>query len=533
MLRMTSPNLLSAALLMVFGGQVFSHGLIQDPPARNWYCGAVTKPHDVDNGSAKYPQCGDAFKVDKTGSYNFMSVLTHARGRSEVKPLPQHVCGFGSETWKGGATPWDQPIDWPTSKIAAGNRNFIWNVSWGPHFSDTEEFRYWITKPGFQFQQGKALTWDDFETQPFCVQKYDDTQPNANPNVVPDKAQATFQTQCTVPARQGRHVIYGEWGRNQWTFERFHGCMDVVFAGGTGDAVKSQIDTRPVITEFVGAGSLVLDGNRSQGSNLKYQWSVTAQHPGLYTLENATQAVANLKLKSPAASDTVRIGLMVSNGNASDNSSFAFTHKPGVASQWTDLGQLTQQAQMLKVGDTVQVRAVQKNGTDLYLPATPLKITVANTTANRWPVSLAQAINSGAGGLRIGVLSSGDQINPVQDGVANRIYAANTANIASAFLLVKSNGGGSVTASYQINSDWGAGYCAQVKVVNSTAEDVTWKSHISVNGNIREFWNVVWSQDGDMVTISGPDWQRVLKAGAVFEAAGFCANRAVPVGKVD
>ena len=34
-----------------------------------------------------------------------------------VEPLPEHVCGFGSETWQGGATPWDAAIDWPTSSI--------------------------------------------------------------------------------------------------------------------------------------------------------------------------------------------------------------------------------------------------------------------------------------------------------------------------------------------------------------------------------------------------------------------------------
>ncbi|MEM1179800.1 MAG: lytic polysaccharide monooxygenase auxiliary activity family 9 protein, partial [Acidobacteriota bacterium] len=219
------------ALLFLLAHPVLGHGLMEDPPSRNWLCGAITKPDQVANGTAAYPICGDAFAVDFNGGYSFMSVLTHDVGRSGVTPLPEHVCGFGSETWNGGATPWDTPIDWPTNAMSAGRNEITWNISWGPHFDDTEEFRYWITKSDFQFQVGVPLTWQDFEDQPFCVLNYVDTDPTGNPDVVPDKAGTRFHTFCDVPARSGRHVIYGEWGRNFFTFERFHGCIDAVFDG--------------------------------------------------------------------------------------------------------------------------------------------------------------------------------------------------------------------------------------------------------------------------------------------------------------
>ncbi|ADO70665.1 uncharacterized protein STAUR_2873 [Stigmatella aurantiaca DW4/3-1] len=105
-----------------------------------------------------------------------------------VTPLPQHVCGFGSETWRGGATPWDQPIHWPASNLSPGLQTITWNITWGPHFDDTKEFRYWITKPGFVYQVGKPLAWDDFEEAAFCVLAYDDSNPNGNPDISPDKA---------------------------------------------------------------------------------------------------------------------------------------------------------------------------------------------------------------------------------------------------------------------------------------------------------------------------------------------------------
>jgi len=58
-------------------------------------------------------------------------------GREGVSALPQYVCGFGAETWNGINTPWDHPMDWPTTTIEAGINEFLWDISWGNHFTDT------------------------------------------------------------------------------------------------------------------------------------------------------------------------------------------------------------------------------------------------------------------------------------------------------------------------------------------------------------------------------------------------------------
>ncbi|HZJ65308.1 MAG TPA: lytic polysaccharide monooxygenase auxiliary activity family 9 protein, partial [Kofleriaceae bacterium] len=248
---------------------VLAHGLIQSPPSRNWFCGAVTKPDEVTNGVAQFPVCGGAFAFNQIAGYNFMSVLTHTQGRSVVGPR-SNVCGFNSETWNGGPTVWDQPIDWPTTNMSSGMQTFTWNISWGPHFSDTQEFRYWITKPSFQFQVGRALSFDDFEDQPFCVLSYSDANPTGNPDVIPDKTGALFQTRCNVPQRSGRQVIYAEWGRNQFTFERFHGCVDAMFQ--SGPIVDARIARTPNAAEFVGSGTIALDASGSLGTGLTYRW---------------------------------------------------------------------------------------------------------------------------------------------------------------------------------------------------------------------------------------------------------------------
>ncbi len=95
----------------------------------------------------EYPVCTEAFSdEDEALNYEFMSVLSHSQGRSVESPLPKNVCGFDSEMFGYGRTPWDKPLDWPTNEMSAGRNKITWNITWGNHFSDTEEFRYWITK---------------------------------------------------------------------------------------------------------------------------------------------------------------------------------------------------------------------------------------------------------------------------------------------------------------------------------------------------------------------------------------------------
>jgi len=327
----------------LFVGTASGHGLVENPPARNWYCGAITKPDEVANGAAQYPECGDAFANDFNGGYQFMSVLTHDVGRAGVKPLPDNVCGFDSETFNGGETPWDQAADWPTSPMTAGQQDFTWNIQWGPHFDDTEEFRFWITKPGFNYKRNRKLKWSDFESTEFCVQKYDDSRPKGNPAIDALKSSSQFIVSCNVPQRQGRHIIYAEWGRNQYTYERFHGCIDVEFRGGTRPPKPTKVEAKFDIdvTSFTGAGTLVLDGSSSAGKGLSYRWSVSAADRSIYSIDDANAAVTTLYLSAPDAAQNLTVTLTVSGANRSKSVSNTLLHEPELISAWIDLGLLT------------------------------------------------------------------------------------------------------------------------------------------------------------------------------------------------
>ncbi|MDO8343061.1 MAG: lytic polysaccharide monooxygenase [Cellvibrio sp.] len=257
-------NVLGAALLAL-SAMSFGHGFVDSPGARNYFCGKITKPDEVANGTARYPVCGDAFAGDFNGGYSYMSVLNHHQGRKVLGPSTRNVCGFDSETWQGGKTPWDNAINWPVNNINSGSRVFSWDISNGPHFDDTSDFRYWITKPGFVYQVGRELTWADFEDQPFCDLPYNDDNPGAYPNVRAEKATAHIHTTCTVPSRTGRHVIYAEWGREPPTYERFHGCIDVQIGGGTSSAPPTSSSRASVAPSSSSRSSIVL-GSSSRSS---------------------------------------------------------------------------------------------------------------------------------------------------------------------------------------------------------------------------------------------------------------------------
>ncbi|KAJ3127646.1 hypothetical protein HK098_005991 [Nowakowskiella sp. JEL0407] len=228
--------------------QVYGHGLITKPKARQYFCGIDAKP---DSYSA-YPQCADAFfapGLDRNAAYNYMSMATHNQGYL-VEGKKKWVCSYESDFFKN-KTWTDVAINWPTNAATAGSQWFTWSIQWGPHFDDTSDFAMWITKSDFVWDPTKELSFDDFETTPFCLEKYDDKKPTANPNVVADKTnKISFDVKCTVPARSGHHVIKGEWGRTPPTYERFHSCVDMDFGGAvvTSPKVSPSPSPSPIVS---------------------------------------------------------------------------------------------------------------------------------------------------------------------------------------------------------------------------------------------------------------------------------------------
>ncbi|MBA3662082.1 MAG: lytic polysaccharide monooxygenase [Gammaproteobacteria bacterium] len=435
----------SCLSLLLTSVTTFAHGVIESPASREQFCGVESKPDEIYKDKMTHEKCRPIMtKEDGTmdnSVYNFMAVLTHTIGHSTktIEQLPKYVCGFASEMWSGGKTPWDRANDWPTTLIAGGQQKFTWNISWGNHFGDTEEFVYWITKPNFQFDPKKELTWNDFEATPFCNLKYNDQTPNANPNVVPDKANNRFITTCTVPTRKNRSVIYAEWGRNKNTYERFHSCIDVLFSPDTNPPVNVKAVISPLPAQVTGPTELQLDASTSVGTNLSYNWTIDAENLAPYQLLNGQGAKARLQIANINAQQQVTVNLTVQEGQTSNRVSTQFVHLPAaVNATWKTVGRATLDS-TLKAGDKIQLRLIDNTGKDYFFPSTPMVLTDVTAAADAWAYALAQVVNPGNQFLaKIGVLSSDNKtINPIKSATENMIYVPMTSTVVNGYIQVE------------------------------------------------------------------------------------------------
>jgi endoglucanase len=84
--------------------------------------------------------------------------------------------------------------------------------------------------------------------------------------------------------------------------------------------------------------------------------------------------------------------------------------------------------------------------------------------------------------------------------------------------------GGSVTASLNLRSDWGSGYCADVVVSNPTTQPVQWQVSLTIDGRIDNLWNAAYTQTGNNLVAWGLDWNRLAPANSKIQF-GFCAKR--------
>lgn len=86
-------------------------------------------------------------------------------------------------------------------------------------------------------------------------------------------------------------------------------------------------------------------------------------------------------------------------------------------------------------------------------------------------------------------------------------------------------GPGALPSTINVFNDWGSGYCAEVKVTNNTAQPVDWTTVFTVNDQITQSWEMIYSKTGNQVTAQGVTWNNVLQPFSQSHSIGFCANR--------
>ena len=73
-----------------------------------------------------------------------------------------------------------------------------------------------------------------------------------------------------------------------------------------------------------------------------------------------------------------------------------------------------------------------------------------------------------------------------------------------------------------IHNDWGAGYCAEVRITTSSSEPVDWKVSFPYQGTLSQLWNAIYTASGGRITAEGLSWNDTVRAGQPI-VFGFCA----------
>jgi hypothetical protein len=95
--------------------------------------------------------------------------------------------------------------------------------------------------------------------------------------------------------------------------------------------------------------------------------------------------------------------------------------------------------------------------------------------------------------------------------------------------IIKCTGrSGPLNASFLVTTDWGTGYCVELRITNPGSTPTTdWSAAFSTNGTtIYDAWNVNRTASTGSVTMTpSQPFARVIAAGGTSNSLGFCANR--------
>ncbi len=190
---------------------------------------------------------------------------------------------------------------------------------------------------------------------------------------------------------------------------------------------------------------------------------------------------------------------------------------------WRSLGQVRAQED-LSVGDTVTLRLFDAQSSDAETHT--IELQNGQTMADQWPFYLAQHVNVSSSLVKIGVLDSNGNVNPVESSQNNNVYVSSDEEFSFQIDVEKSDTppGEGLTTDVNITDDWGNGYCAEVSVTNNSQSTSDWTVVFSIDGTVREMWSATYTQNGDEVTAEGVSWNNLVNPGQSV-GFGFCADR--------
>jgi GH18 family chitinase len=138
--------------------------------------------------------------------------------------------------------------------------------------------------------------------------------------------------------------------------------------------------------------------------------------------------------------------------------------------------------------------------------------------------ALSNRANEGAGGAIVWLVNYG-----TTNGINNPLLAA----VKQAFLDPDAPGTDpdpdptppvDIHYTAMVDSDWVAGYCATLTVVNNGSQPGDWAAELPFSDTLVSWWNGVFTPAQGKLRIVGQDWNRVVYPGTP-RSAGYCAYR--------
>ncbi|MFF4232230.1 lytic polysaccharide monooxygenase [Streptomyces sp. NPDC001820] len=197
------------ALAGLAAAPAVAHGSMTDPVSRVSACFAEG-PESPDSAACKAAVASSGTQAFY--DWNEVNIANAAGNHQQLIPDGK-LCSAGRDKYKGLDL---ARADWPSSKVASGNRTFRYKAT-APHKGS---FELYLTKDGYD--PTKPLKWSDLEAKPFAKV--------TNPKL--ENGEYVFNG--VVPNKSGRHLIYSIWQRSD-SPEAFYTCSDVVFGQDNGN----------------------------------------------------------------------------------------------------------------------------------------------------------------------------------------------------------------------------------------------------------------------------------------------------------
>jgi len=81
-----------------------------------------------------------------------------------------------------------------------------------------------------------------------------------------------------------------------------------------------------------------------------------------------------------------------------------------------------------------------------------------------------------------------------------------------------------VVAAFTVQSDWGSGYCAEVRLSSAARSPITWAASFPLRDHVSTVWNATLTVADGRAKAVGLGWDATVSATAP-QSFGFCAVR--------